>query len=141
MKEFVNAFGEEVMVENTDKALAATCSQMDAIVSEYTLAPIYFKDSAKGGHEWLVEFEKMPSNIEVFSKFLDENLQAVNSDYEAKRFKSMALKQLQLQAVPQGTFYNWLRSKGKYGGQHKVPRLANHRKYVDEILNFLKEKV
>ncbi len=141
MKQFVNAFGEEVMVENTDNALAATCSQMDAIVSEYTLAPIYFKDSDKGGHEWLVEFERMPSNMEAFCTLLDKNLRAVNSDYEAKRFKSMALKQLHLQPVPQGTFYNWLRSKGKYGGQHKVPRLANDRKYVDEILHFLEEKV
>lgn len=136
-KQFVNAFGEEVMVENTDKALAETCKQMDVIVIEYTVAPIYFEGSGKGGHEWLVEFEKKPSDLESFNKLLDSNLQRINSDYEAKRFKSMALERLRLHPLPSGTFHNWLRSKGKFGGQNKVPRLANDRKVVDEILDFL----
>ncbi len=140
-KQFVNAFGEEVMVENTDKALAETCRQLDVVVNEYTVAPIYFQRQGKGGHEWLIEFEKMPHNLEVFNTLLDINLQKVNSDYEAKRFKSMALERLQLRSLPHGTFHKWLKSKGKYGGQHKVPRLANDRKYVDEILNLVREGI
>ncbi len=135
-KQFVNAFGEEVVVENTDRALAITCRQTDATVTEYTVAPIYFQGSGKGGHEWLIEFEKAPHDLGQFMRRLDCNLQEINSDYEAKRYKSMALEQLQMKVLPKGTFHNWLRSKGKLGGQHKVPRLANHRKYVDEILDF-----
>lgn len=140
-KQFVNAFGEEVMVENTDKALAVACQQTGAIVSEYTVAPVYFEEGQKGGHEWLVEFEREPSDEERFTALLDQALQANNSDYEAKRSKSLALKRLRLHALPSGTFHNWMRSRGKFGGQHKVPRLANHRQYVDEILHFLGNKV
>ncbi|RMG80101.1 MAG: hypothetical protein D6714_15295, partial [Bacteroidetes bacterium] len=138
-KQFVNAFGEEVMVENTDKAIAQTCRQTGALVSEYTVAPVYFQGTAKGGHEWIVEFEKSPPDLEQFSVLLDQNLQKINSDYEAKRYRNMALERLRLHAVPPGTFYDWLRWKGKFGGQHKVPRLSNDRKYVDEILGFLGE--
>jgi len=140
-KQFVNAFGEEVMVENTERALADTCQELDAIVSEYTVAPIYFEGSGKGGHEWLVEFAKNPADLKQFSLLLDKNLQKVNSDYEAKRYQSMALEPLRLRAVPANTFHNWMKARGKLGGQHKVPRLANDRRYVDEILDFLGEKV
>lgn len=140
-KQFVNAFGEEVMVENTDKALAMTCHRTGAVVSEYTVAPIYFEDNKKGGHQWLVEFERSPSDIAQFSRLLDTALQQVNSDYEAKRSKSLALKALQLQELPRGTFYDWMRWRGKFGGQHKVPRLANHREYVEQILDFWGNKV
>ncbi|MEL7020429.1 MAG: GH3 auxin-responsive promoter family protein [Bacteroidota bacterium] len=136
-KQFINTFGEEVMVENTDRALAQTCAEMNAQVIDYSVAPIYFDGASKGGHEWLVEFAKAPDLPDVFAQRLDENLQKVNSDYEAKRYKGMALAPLRLHALPANTFNDWLRSKGKYGGQHKVPRLANHRKYVDEILTFL----
>ena len=136
-KQFVNAFGEEVMVENTDKALAETCRLTNATVTDYTVAPIYFQDSGKGGHEWLIEFGNPPKDLEVFNQLLDTNLQKVNSDYEAKRYKSMALEQLKLKRLPKGTFHDWLRSKGKFGGQNKVPRLANHRQYIEEILGFL----
>jgi len=136
-KQFVNAFGEEVMVANTDKALALTCQELDAIVSEYTVAPIYFKGNAKGGHEWLVEFEKAPKNLNLFTTLLDKNLQQVNSDYEAKRYKNMALKCLQLKPLPNGTFFRWMKSKGKYGNQNKIPRLANDRKYIEDILTFV----
>lgn len=136
-KQFVNAFGEEVMVDNTDKAIAATCKLMNATVTEYTVAPIYFDQAGKGGHEWLIEFEKEPSDIAAFAKRLDQNLQKVNSDYEAKRYKGMALEELRLHTLPKGTFHDWLRSKGKFGGQNKVPRLANHRQYVEEIQDFL----
>ncbi len=135
-QQFINAFGEEVMVANTDKALAQTCRQHDAIVGEYTVAPIYFQAGAKGGHEWLVEFERAPANLATFTRHLDRNLQRLNSDYEAKRYKDMALEQLRLHPIPPGTFLGWLRAKGKYGNQHKVPRLANDRKYVDDILRF-----
>ena len=132
-QQFVNAFGEEVMVANTDKALATTCRHTGAIVSDYTVAPIYFSRSGKGGHEWIVEFEKEPDDIEQFRTLLDQNLQTVNSDYEAKRYKNMALKKLQLVVAPPGTFYRWLRTKGKLGGQHKVPRLSNNRKVLEDI--------
>ena len=140
-KQFVNAFGEEVMVSNTDKALAQTCHATGAIASEYTVAPIYLSKQGKGGHEWLIEFEKAPTDLKAFNKLLDKNLQKINSDYEAKRYKGMALKRLKMRLLPKGTFNNWLKSKGKYGGQNKVPRLANHRKYVEEILDFSKGQI
>ena len=136
-RQFVNAFGEEVMVENTDKALALTCRETGASVLEYTVAPVFLKGTAKGGHEWLIEFDKKPFDLAQFTHLLDENLQRINSDYEAKRYRNMALNELRLRPMPRGTFHNWLKMKGKYGGQHKVPRLSNERKYVEEILAFL----
>ncbi|MBR9919804.1 MAG: GH3 auxin-responsive promoter family protein [Bacteroidetes bacterium] len=140
-KQFINAFGEEVMVTNTDKALAITCREMPAEVNEYTVAPVYFRHGAKGGHQWLVEFIKEPADLAAFEMLLDRNLQRINSDYEAKRYKDMALGRLRIKTLPTGTFVDWLKSKGKFGGQHKVPRLANHRDYVDDILRFLEEVV
>ena len=140
-KQYVNAFGEEVMVANTDKALADTCAALGATVNEYTVAPIYFEGKKKGGHEWLIEFEREPPDMDAFNTKLDTNLQLINSDYEAKRFKNMAMERLQLHHAPRGTFHGWLKAKGKYGGQSKVPRLANHRQYVEEILNFIGKKV
>jgi hypothetical protein len=141
-KQFINAFGEEVMVGDTDKALAETCRQTDAVVAEYTAAPLYFggNSNGRGGHEWIVEFEKEPADMEVFNQMLDETLQRINSDYEAKRFKGMALERLKLQQVPKGTFMRWMRARGKFGNQHKVPRLANHRRFVDEIMQYTQEK-
>ncbi|MEO1262748.1 MAG: GH3 auxin-responsive promoter family protein [Bacteroidota bacterium] len=136
-RQFVNAFGEEVMVENTDKALAMTCQKTGASALEYTVAPVFLKGENKGGHEWLVEFEREPANLHQFIHLLDQNLQHINSDYEAKRYRNMALNELLLRPMPSGTFHNWLKMKGKYGGQHKVPRLSNERKYVEEILAFL----
>ena len=140
-KQFVNAFGEEVMVENTDKALALSCQQTRSIALEYTVAPIYFSEVDKGGHHWLIEFEKPPLNLTAFQTKLDQNLQQLNSDYEAKRFKNMALNELRLTVLPKGTFHNWMRSRGKFGVQNKIPRLANHRRYLEEILNFSEESV
>lgn len=140
-KQFVNAFGEEVMVANTDKALAETCATMGAQASEYTVAPVYFSGKNKGGHEWIIEFEREPPDMEAFNNTLDANLQKINSDYEAKRFKNMAMERLSLNPVPRGTFHSWLKAKGRYGGQGKVPRLANNRQYVDDILNFTKSRV
>lgn len=140
-KHFINVFGEEVMVANTDKALAMACRDTQAEVNEYTVAPIFFADTdnGKGGHEWLIEFEKLPDSVEQFSQLLDSYLQKINSDYEAKRYKNMALEQLQIRVVPKNTFHNWLKSKGKFGGQHKVPRLSNERKYVEEIMTYMRE--
>lgn len=142
-KQFVNAFGEEVMVDNTDRALAETCRELNAKVLEYTVAPIYFQTSerARGGHEWLVEFEKTPQDLEQFADLLDANLQKLNSDYEAKRYRGIALQRLTLRSLPAGTFMSWMASRGKLGGQNKVPRLANHRQYVEDILNMMGEKV
>jgi GH3 auxin-responsive promoter len=140
-KQFVNAFGEEVMVANTDKALAETCATMGVQVSEYTVAPVYFNGKNKGGHEWIIEFEREPPDMETFKNTLDTNLQKINSDYEAKRFKNMAMERLSLNPVPRGTFHQWMKTKGRYGGQSKVPRLANNRQYVDEILNFTRSRV
>ncbi len=139
-QQFVNAFGEEVMVSNTDRAIAETCHEMNAIISEYTVAPVYIQGANKGGHEWLIEFEKEPADLEAFNTLLDQKLQKINSDYEAKRYKNMALEQLRMRPLPKGTFLNWLRSKGKYGNQNKVPRLANDRQYVDDILSFMENK-
>ena len=128
------------MVGDADKALAETCRQMDAVVSEYTAAPVYFsRGKSKGGHEWIVEFEKAPADMERFNQVLDENLQRINSDYEAKRFKGLALERLLLRAVPKGTFHRWMRARGKFGNQNKVPRLANHRKYVEEVVRYAQE--
>ncbi len=136
-RHFINAFGEELIIENAEKALLIACKQNNALVREYTAAPIYFSDKHNGGHEWLIEFEKDPDNLEKFTIDLDIELKKLNSDYEAKRFKDMALAFPTLSKVPEGTFYNWLKSKGKLGGQHKVPRLANDRKFLEEILEII----
>lgn len=139
-KQFINAFGEEVMVSDTDKALAETCRQLDVLVSEYTAAPVYFaKGRNRGGHEWVVEFEKAPADLNYFNQMLDEALQRINSDYEAKRFRGMALECLRLHPVPPGTFHRWMKARGKFGSQNKVPRLANHRQYVEEVLRYAQE--
>lgn len=135
LKHYMNAFGEEVIVDNSDKAIAEACRKTGAIVKDYTAAPVYFSDSSNGAHEWLVEFEKEPENLEQFIQSLDAELKNINSDYEAKRHKDIALRLPILHAMKKGSFNEWLRLKGKLGGQHKIPRLSNDRKYVDEILN------
>ncbi|MFY7900783.1 MAG: GH3 auxin-responsive promoter family protein [Chitinophagaceae bacterium] len=136
LKHFINAFGEEVMVDNTDKALAIACEKTNAVVTEYTAAPVYFSDEANGCHEWLIEFEKAPPNLLEFTIELDAALKSFNSDYEAKRHKDIALKLPIINSVTKQTFHRWLHSKGKLGGQHKVPRLCNDRRYIDEIIGF-----
>jgi hypothetical protein len=133
VKHFINAFGEEVIVENSDKAIAIACEQTGAVVNDYTAAPVYFKEGGNGSHEWLVEFEKEPNDIEQFVTVLDASLKSINSDYEAKRHKDIALSKPILRPLKKGVFANWLKSKGKLGGQHKVPRLSNDRKYIEEI--------
>ncbi|UYQ92950.1 GH3 auxin-responsive promoter family protein [Chitinophaga horti] len=138
-KSFINAFGEELIVDNSDKAIAAACEATGAVVNDYTAAPIYFSDSGSGGHEWLIEFEKEPDSREKFVTVLDETLKKINSDYEAKRHKDMALRLPLVHVVPNNTFCEWLKSKGKLGGQHKVPRLNNERHLLEEILAFMKK--
>ena len=134
LKHFINAFGEELIVDNTDKAIAIACEKTGAIVTDYTTAPVYFSDTSNGAHEWLIEFEKEPGRMEQFTDELDAALKTLNSDYEAKRHKNIALRKPELHSVRKGIFREWLRSKGKLGGQHKVPRLSNERQYIDEIL-------
>jgi hypothetical protein len=134
IKHYINAFGEEVIVDNADKAIAAACAATDAIVTDYTAAPVYFSETGNGTHEWLIEFEKEPQSLETFTHALDAALQSVNSDYEAKRYKSIALSMPLVHSLEKGLFGQWLKAKGKLGGQHKVPRLSNDRTYVEEIL-------
>jgi hypothetical protein len=134
-------FGEEVMVSNTDKAVAVTSKKFNVHVNDYTVAPIFFKQNGKGGHEWLVEFDHPPADIKSFAVALDQNLQDLNSDYEAKRYQGMALQNLKLNNIPSGTFNNWLASKGKLGAQHKVPRLSNDRQYIDEIIQYANQSI
>ncbi len=134
LKHYMNAFGEEVIVDNTDKAIAIACEKTGAVANDYTAAPVYFSDSANGAHEWLIEFENEPVNLDEFTKELDTALKSINSDYEAKRHKSIALGMPVIHSIKKGVFNEWLRSKGKLGGQHKVPRLSNERKLIEEIL-------
>jgi hypothetical protein len=136
-KHFINAFGEEVIIDNAERAISQACKSTGAKFKDYTACPIYFKGCDVGGHEWIIEFDTQPNNFEMFVDVLDNTLREVNSDYDAKRFKDMALRRPQVHNAAQGTFYNWLKAKGKLGGQHKVPRLANDRKYVEEILNVM----
>lgn len=136
-KHFINAFGEELIIDNAEKGLSKACQETGAVIRDYTACPIYFQGNDAGGHEWIIEFEQSPNDIERFTDILDQTLREVNSDYDAKRFKDMALRRPLVHHAPDGTFYNWMKNRGKLGGQHKVPRLANDRAYVDEILKML----
>lgn len=140
LKHYINAFGEEVIVDNSDRAITIAAEKTGTIITDYTAAPLYFTKENNGGHEWLIEFEKPPQNIDAFAFELDNALRSINSDYDAKRYKDIALRQLVVRILPAGTFHQWLSSKGKLGGQHKVPRLSNDRKYVDEILSIYNMK-
>ncbi|RIJ37687.1 GH3 auxin-responsive promoter family protein [Pontibacter oryzae] len=133
-KHFINAFGEEVIVENAEEAITKACQATGAVISNFTAAPIYLESDKRGGHEWLIEFEKEPSSLQTFTEVLDETLRTVNSDYDAKRQNDIALQKPLVHAAPEGTFLNWLRHKGKLGGQHKVPRLSNTREHLEEIM-------
>src|SRR5690606_1112565 len=138
-KSFINPLGEELIVDNTDKAVAKACEETGATVNDYTAAPIYFSDAGNGGHEWLIEFENRPADMERFIDVLDGTLKAINSDYEAKRHKDIALRRPTVHVLEAGTFTEWLKSKGKLGGQHKVPRLNNERNVLEEILRFIEK--
>ena len=133
-KHFINAFGEELMVDNADKAIAMTCLRTGAKVKEYTAAPLFMLDKAKGRHQWFIEFDKKPESLDEFATLLDQNLQKLNSDYEAKRYKEISLQPLEIVIAHDGAFYEWLKQKGKLGGQHKIPRLSNDRTHIEELL-------
>lgn len=138
LKHYINAFGEEVIVDNTDKAIAIAADKTGAVVNDYTAAPVYFSANSNGAHEWLIEFEKEPASLDDFTKELDAALKDINSDYEAKRYKDIALRLPVVHSLQKGTFSEWLRNKGKLGGQHKVPRLNNERIFLEEILQMNK---
>ena len=133
-KHFINVFGEELVIENAEKALELVSTKHHVQVVDYTAAPIFMVGKEKGGHEWLIEFKTPPKDVAAFSQDLDFTLQTINSDYEAKRYKNMTLMPLKLHVAKPKTFYNWLKQKGKIGGQHKVPRLSNSRVYLEELL-------
>src|SRR5690606_34041917 len=132
-KHHINVFGEELMVENTDKAVAKACRETGAHVADYTVAPIFMDGREKGAHVWIIEFDKYPEDIEKFRELLDEHLQAVNSDYEAKRYNNMTLNPLVLNVARPKLFYDWLKQQDKLGGQHKIPRLSNERHYIEQL--------
>lgn len=134
-KHFINAFGEELIVDNAEKGLAKACAATGAQVSEYSAAPVFMDEHAKCRHQWMIEFAKMPDSIERFASILDTTLKEVNSDYEAKRWKDIALQPLEVIVARKGLFHDWLAQKGKLGGQHKVPRLSNTREYIEHMLS------
>ena len=133
-KSFINAFGEELIVDNAEKGLAEACRQTGAEVLEYTAAPVFMDADGKCRHQWIVEFSKEPSDIEAFASILDKSLQQINSDYEAKRYKDITLQRLELIKARPSVFNDWLKQKGKLGGQHKVPRLCNNRDIIEQVL-------
>jgi len=138
-KHFINAFGEEVIVENAEAAVTKACEVTGAVIDNFTAAPIYLEEGKKAGHEWIIEFKVQPSSLDDFSRILDETLRAINSDYDAKRAYNLALVAPKVHSVIEGTFYNWMKRRGRLGGQNKVPRLANSREYVDDILQMMLE--
>lgn len=133
-KSFINAFGEELIVENAERGIEAACRATGAVVCDYTAGPVYMGDAARGGHEWAIEFEREPENLERFTAVLDHTMRALNSDYDAKRSTGMVLQRPLVHALPQGTFHGWLKQRGKLGGQNKVPRLCNDRAILEQLL-------
>ncbi|MCZ8354739.1 MAG: GH3 auxin-responsive promoter family protein [Cyclobacteriaceae bacterium] len=133
-KHFINAFGEELIVENAEHAIAKACEATNSIISNFTAGPVYLQEGKKGGHEWIIEFTRKPDDASRFTELLDKALRSVNSDYDAKRVGDLALIAPQIHIVEEGTFYQWMKSRGKLGGQNKVPRLSNTREYIDELL-------
>lgn len=138
-RHFINAFGEEIIIDNAVKGLDFACEKTGAIINEYTAGPVFMDTTHKGAHQWIIEFEKEPDNLDEFADFLDAQLQALNSDYEAKRFKNITLNRLELISAPKGAFYQWMKKRGKVGGQNKIPRLANDRLYLDPMLEIINE--
>lgn len=137
-KHFINAFGEELIIENAEQAVKKACEKTNAIIGDYTAGPRYIDIENKGGHEWIIEFSELPVNKELFVEILDSSLKEVNSDYEAKRYKNIALELPKIHFAQPGTFYKWMKKRGKLGGQHKVPRLSNNRDVLDDILALMK---
>jgi hypothetical protein len=136
-KLFINTFGEELMIENAEAAITMACAETDSVMRDFTAAPIYLKENEPGGHEWLIEFTKHPECLDNFANSLDNHLKNLNSDYEAKRTGNMAITSPKVKVCKEGAFYNWLKEKGKLGGQNKVPRLSNDRKIIEELYQYL----
>ena len=136
-KHFINAFGEEVIIDNAERAIQIACQHTSAIINEYTAGPVFMNDDQKGAHQWIIEFEKEPKDLDYFITVLDNSLKTLNSDYEAKRHKNLTLEKPRIVVAPKGTFYNWMKKRGKFGGQNKIPRLSNNRKYLDELLDMM----
>ena len=136
-KHFINAFGEEIIVENAETAITRACESTGAVIENFTAAPVYLEQGKRGGHEWIIEFRVLPKDLNEFTAILDDTLKRINSDYDAKRANDLALVAPKIHAVSQGTFYNWMKKRGKLGGQNKVPRLSNSREYVDDILTMV----
>jgi hypothetical protein len=134
-KHYINVFGEELMVENTDQAIAKAAKVFDVEITDYTVAPVFMEGKEKGAHEWMIEFKNPPHDLKAFAKQLDENLQSLNSDYEAKRYNNMTLNPLVLNVARTNLFYDWLKEQDKLGGQHKIPRLSNQRDYLEQLKN------
>ena len=134
-KHFINAFGEEIIIENAETAITRACEMTGAVIDNFTAAPVYIEKGKRGGHEWIIEFKKDPHSMGEFTNILDDTLRKINSDYDAKRFHDLALIAPKIHSVKEGTFYNWMKKKGKLGGQNKVPRLSNSREIVEEILS------
>jgi len=137
-RHFINAFGEEVIVENADKAIEEACRGTGAIIADYTAGPVYMGEKSRGAHEWIIEFEKEPDDMNLFAELLDVTLKSINSDYEAKRQKDINLVMPLVKQVPPGTFNHWLKSKNKLGGQNKIPRLSNTREFIEEVYELIK---
>lgn len=136
-RHYINAFGEEVIIENAEKALEKACTRTGALITDFTAGPSFMSKSEKGYHEWIIEFKKEPDDLDYFTALLDNSLKSLNSDYEAKRYKDLTLIKPLIRVAPKGTFYRWMEKRDKLGGQNKVPRLSNDRKYLDEILEIL----
>lgn len=136
-RHFINAFGEELIIDNAENALKIACEKTGAIIREYTAAPAYMNETSCGRHEWLIEFDREPENIDYFGEVLDNALKSMNSDYEAKRYKNLLLKTPLIHILPQGLFYQWMKQRGRLGAQNKVPRLSNDRNYIDELLKLI----
>jgi hypothetical protein len=136
-RHFINTFGEELIIDNAENAIKIACERTDAIVREYTAGPVFMGDNQKGAHQWIIEFDKEPTDIEHFVDVLDNTLKTLNSDYEAKRHKNLALERPKIVVASQGAFYNWMKQRGKIGGQNKIPRLSNDRRYLDELLKLI----
>jgi hypothetical protein len=139
-KHFINVFGEEVMIDNAELAVARASEKMQCSVLDFTVAPKFMEAGSQGRHEWLIEFSHPPESLEQFEIILDEELRKINGDYDAKRYKDLALRGLKIEIAPKNLFYNWMKSRGKLGGQNKVPRLSNSREYLDSLL-LLKSQV
>jgi hypothetical protein len=133
-KHFINVFGEELIIENTDKAIKMATKKTKSEIVDYTAAPIFMEGKSKGAHEWIIEFKTPPKDLQYFVELLDNSLKALNSDYEAKRYNSITLRMPKIHIAKEGLFYRWMKQNNKLGGQHKVPRLSNSRQFLEELL-------